>query len=100
MNTVKADCPLQTKLGLTMDLRKDLGLLLVWSSSFAETLNRVGSDKSRGNCLQMICADLLAGANLETDDPGVLLQSALQFFKFLPGEERKVFLDSIAEKAA
>ena len=59
----------------------------------------LGSDKSRGYCLEMICADFLAGANLENDNPGVLLQSALQFFKFLPGEERKAFLDSVAENA-
>jgi hypothetical protein len=28
----------------------------------------LGTDKSRGYCLEMICADFLAGANLE--DPG------------------------------
>jgi hypothetical protein len=60
----------------------------------------LGSDKSRGYCLEMICADFLAGANLENDNPGVLLQSALRFFQFLPSEERKVFLDSVTEKAA
>jgi hypothetical protein len=60
----------------------------------------LGSDKSRGYCLEMICADFLAGANLESDNPGVLLQSALRFFQFLPKEERKVFLDSVTEKAA
>ena len=60
----------------------------------------LGSDKSRGYCLEMICADFLAGANLESDNPGVLLQSALRFFQFLPGEEKKVFLESVAEKAA
>jgi hypothetical protein len=60
----------------------------------------LGSDKSRGYCLDMICADFLAGANLENDNPGVLLQSALRFFQFLPSEERKVFLDSVTEKAA
>ena len=59
----------------------------------------LGSDKSRGYCLEMICADFLAGANLENDNPGVLLQSALRFFQFFPGEERKVFLDSVTEKA-
>jgi hypothetical protein len=53
----------------------------------------LGSDKSRGYCLEMICADFLAGANLENDSPEALLQSALRFFKFLPGEERKTFLD-------
>ena len=26
----------------------------------------LGSDKSRGYCLEMICADFLAGANLES----------------------------------
>src|ERR1700741_1759619 len=30
----------------------------------------LGSDKSRGYCLEMICADFLAGANLEGGDPG------------------------------
>jgi hypothetical protein len=60
----------------------------------------LGSDKSRGYCLEMICADFLAGANLEGDDPSVLLQSALRFFQFLPKGERKAFLDSIAEKVA
>ena len=60
----------------------------------------LGSDKSRGYCLEMICADFLAGANLESDNPGVLLQSAMRFFQFLPSEERKVFLDSVTEQAA
>ncbi|MGA8492030.1 MAG: hypothetical protein WB711_16505 [Terriglobales bacterium] len=60
----------------------------------------MGSDKSRGYCLEMICADFLAGANLENENPEVLLQSALRFFKFLPGEERKAFLDSVTEQAA
>src|SRR5690349_12709807 len=35
----------------------------------------LGTDKSRGYCLEMICADFLAGANLENEDPTVLLQS-------------------------
>jgi hypothetical protein len=28
----------------------------------------LGSDRSRGYCLEMICADFLAGVNLETTD--------------------------------
>jgi len=59
----------------------------------------LGSDKSRGYCLEIICADFLAGANLEHDNPGVLLQSALRFFQFLPGEERRVFVDSVAQES-
>jgi hypothetical protein len=60
----------------------------------------LGTDKSRGYCLEMICADFLAGANLESGNSQVLLQSILRFFKFLPGEERKAFLDHFAEKAS
>jgi len=48
----------------------------------------------------MICADFLAGANLENGDSQLLLQSALQFFKFLPGKQRKAFLDHFTEKAS
>jgi len=29
----------------------------------------LGTDKSRGYCLEMICADFLAGANVEKDEP-------------------------------
>jgi hypothetical protein len=60
----------------------------------------LGSDKSRGYCLEMICADFLAGANLENGNSHVLLQSMLRFFKFLPGEERKIFLDHFTAKAS
>jgi hypothetical protein len=48
----------------------------------------LGTDKSRGYCLEMICADFLAGANLDTGDPSELLQSMSRFFKFLPGKQR------------
>jgi hypothetical protein len=60
----------------------------------------LGTDKSRGYCLEMICADFLAGANLENGNSQVLLQSILRFFKFLPGEERKRFLDHFEQKAS
>ena len=60
----------------------------------------LGSDKSRGYCLEMICADFLAGANLDNGNSQVLLQSVLRFFKFLPGEEKKAFLDHFAQKAS
>jgi hypothetical protein len=60
----------------------------------------LGTDKSRGYCLEMICADFLAGVNLENENPEVLLQSALRFFKFLPSEERQTFLQQATEKAS
>ena len=55
----------------------------------------LGTDKSRGYCLEMICADFLAGANLENEDPTMLLQSMSRFFKFLPGEQRQAFLHEV-----
>ena len=60
----------------------------------------LGTDKSRGYCLEMICADFLAGANLGNENPEALLQSALRFFKFLSGEERRTFLHHVNEKAS
>jgi hypothetical protein len=59
----------------------------------------LGSDRSRGYCLEMICADFLAGANLDNGDPEMLLYSMRRFFKFLPGEQRQAFLGSLSEKA-
>jgi hypothetical protein len=35
----------------------------------------LGSDKSRGYCLEMICADFLAGASIDGGNPEILLQS-------------------------
>jgi hypothetical protein len=60
----------------------------------------LGSDKSRGYCLEMICADFLAGANLDNGNPEILLSSMTRFFKFLPGEQRKHFLSCLNEKAS
>ena len=55
----------------------------------------LGSDKSRGYCLEMICADFLAGANLDSGQPEVLLHSLSRFFKFLPGEQRHAFVQML-----
>jgi hypothetical protein len=43
----------------------------------------LGSDKSRGYCLEMICADFLAGANIDGSNPELLLQSISRYYKFL-----------------
>jgi hypothetical protein len=60
----------------------------------------LGTDKSRGYCLEMICADFLAGANLDNEDPEMLLYAMTRFFKFLPGEQRQAFLGGLSEKAS
>ena len=66
-----------------------------------ETAARMlGTDKSRGYCLEMICADFLAGANLDSGCPDLLLESILRFFKFLPGEQRQEFLRHVTRKAS
>ena len=59
----------------------------------------LGSDRSRGYCLERICADFLAGANLDNGDPETLF-SMTRFFKFLPGEQRQAFLEGLSEKAS
>jgi hypothetical protein len=55
----------------------------------------LGSDNSRGYCLEMICADFLAGANLETGDPNALLFSLDRLVKLLPSPQKKQFLDGL-----
>ena len=60
----------------------------------------LGSNRSRGYCLEMICADFLAGANLDNGDSETLLFSMTRFFKFLPPEQRQAFLGGLGEKAS
>ena len=60
----------------------------------------LGTDKSRGYCLEMICADFLAGAHLDNGNPEILLSSMTRFFKFLPGEQRQQFLSQFVQKAS
>jgi len=60
----------------------------------------LGSDKSRSYCLEMICADFLAGANLDNGDPETLLFSMTRFFRFLPEAQKQAFLEDLIEKAS
>ncbi len=60
----------------------------------------LGTDKSRGYCLEMICADFLAGANLDGENPEILLNSVSRYYRFLPGEQRQAFLENLREKAS
>jgi hypothetical protein len=55
----------------------------------------LGSDKSRSYCLEMICADFLAGANLDDADPGVLLLALVRLVKLLPPPQKEEFLASV-----
>ena len=60
----------------------------------------LGSDKSRGYCLEMICADFLAGASMDGNNPQILLQSISRYYKFLTGQQRETFLSEVARKAS
>ena len=53
----------------------------------------LGSDKSRGYCLEMICADFLAGARLQDASPETLLTAAQRLFKFLPAKHKQCLVE-------
>ncbi len=52
----------------------------------------LGTEKSRGYCLEMICADFVAGASLDGTNPDLVLQSQLRFFAFLNPEQQERFV--------
>jgi hypothetical protein len=56
----------------------------------------LGDDKSRGYCLEMICADFLAGASLESGDATTLRLALDRLFGLLPLSEQHKFLESAA----
>jgi hypothetical protein len=61
-----------------------------------ETASRMlGTDKSRGYILEMICADFLAGANLETENSDSLITALSRLVEFLPQPKRLEFADKI-----
>jgi len=57
----------------------------------------LGTDKSRGYCLEMICADFLAGANLENNNPKALLFSLERLIEFLPRAQKAEFLEQMRD---
>ncbi len=60
----------------------------------------LGTDKSRGYCLEMICADFLAGASLDGNHPEILLRSLSRYYKFLPSPQQEAFLSEVNRKAS
>jgi len=55
----------------------------------------LGTDKSRGYCLEIICADFLAGANLENGNPDALVISLGRLIEFLPPTKKQEFLKQV-----
>jgi len=60
----------------------------------------LGSDRSRGYCLEMICADFLAGAHIDGDNPEILLESLSRYYTFLPKQQQDAFLSGICTRAS
>jgi hypothetical protein len=60
----------------------------------------MGTDKSRGYGLEMICADFLAGLHLDNGNPEILLNSISRYYKFLPSEQQQAFLAQAHQKAS
>ncbi len=57
----------------------------------------LGTDKSRGYCLEMICADFLAGASLENGNSGALLLSLRRLYQLLPSPMKKEFSEELGK---
>jgi hypothetical protein len=57
----------------------------------------LGTSKSRGYCLEMICADFLAGANLQDGNSNALLLSLCRLTTLLPQTLRHEFLPRVRE---
>jgi len=51
----------------------------------------LGTNNSRGYCLEMICADFLAGAGLESQSPQTTLLSMLRLYELLPDQLKQTF---------
>jgi hypothetical protein len=57
----------------------------------------LGSQQSRGYCLEMICADFLAGATLGEPNARVFYTSVRRLLQFLPDAERNELIQSLEE---
>jgi len=55
----------------------------------------LGSNKSRSYCLEMICADFLAGVSLETGNSEALLQSLTRLVIGLPKPQRMQLIEQV-----
>jgi hypothetical protein len=57
----------------------------------------LGSDKSRGYCLEMICTDFLAGSASEGNQSEVLVVSLERLYQTLPDERKVQLVERIKE---
>ena len=60
----------------------------------------LGSDKSRGYCLEMICADFLAGAHASGGDANIFVDAVVRSYRLMNGEQKTSFLERLREQDA
>ena len=58
----------------------------------------LGTDKSRGYCLEMICADFLAGAHASNGDPEVFFTAVWRSFRMMSDLQQLKFLQRIQKQ--
>jgi hypothetical protein len=59
----------------------------------------LGGDKARGYCLEMICADFLAGAGVESQSPETMLFALGRLYQLLPGALKQKFCADLRKPA-
>ena len=59
----------------------------------------LGGQKSRGYCLEMICADFLAGATLGETDSNAFSSSVRRLLELLPGPQKSELIQSLKDTA-
>jgi hypothetical protein len=60
----------------------------------------LGTDKGTWVVPRDDRADFLGGANLDNGNPEILPQTIQRFFKFLPGNQKHVFLEQMNEQSS
>jgi hypothetical protein len=71
--------------------------LAVVEQALETTALMLGSDKSRGYCLEMICADFLAGSGTEQNQSEVLVLSLERLYQTLPDARKVQLLNRLKE---
>jgi hypothetical protein len=59
----------------------------------------LGGDKARGYCLEMICADFLAGAGVEGTSPETMLFALCRLYRLLPEPQKQSFQEQLRVSA-
>ena len=71
--------------------------LPVVEQALETTALMLGSDKSRGYCLEMICADFLAGSSTQENQLEVLVQSLERLYQTLSDQGQEKLLNRLRE---